>query len=676
MKFETLDLFEIPGHELSELLSRRKPENEIERFIFRARFEGSDCVTRVFKKSLPKPLGAQIRQLVMEGQAAGGLPEELREVLGGYGFRNLVGTVKGFPEIRDGGLASYEGQFFPYVTTDWSPGRSIEQITGFHPDQSRHILLGLLGLLETLHQNHLAYGDLKPGNVMVDREDVFLVDFDTIRLVPKDDAPVPCTHLTRGWCAPEQNPEDPESPKLLYLASDVFSFGKLIESLLDFRQPQGHWHTATQACLRRNPLDRPQTSTLRAFLHAGQGTLGRWDGEPFDEATERIPDPVQPEPSVVIPPASEKARSADQGDRPQSPSNVLTDLIRSLGLGKLVASLLGIGAMAWLGSFWLDDTDRKIRQAMKDYKTIRELHTPETLDALVEQVDSAVDKRATGRRLGYQALVKVWEQGWGSSTKVWDELARYQYGEAEKLSRQALAEERSTSALLAAGLLNSGACRKKPLEEKEARKEHCELALEYLDEAFATNGRRSHREWLAVEIQWVAAMTEVTLARSLAEDFGLKNQAMMHYENVSDRCTSVKKILKSAPINSYPLAKSCLLATGSLRALDDYVSWGGWMIDFDLDLRGEVSRQTKQRLVTSLDVQCSQRIDFNKGKPISDPRARGDITDLCRYLGAATLGCFRDAEQYWRLKDPSLSKLWQKARQAIRDGVKTSRCLN
>lgn len=108
-----------------------------------------------------------------------------------------------------------------------------------------------------IHVMGISHRDLKPDNILVTRSghDAKIIDFGNGDC---NDAVYYKQSLgTSEFGAPEQ-----QSPSEGDQASDVYSFGKLLEILL----PERRYRSVIRACLQEDPEDRPQMAEVAAML--------------------------------------------------------------------------------------------------------------------------------------------------------------------------------------------------------------------------------------------------------------------------------------------------------------------------------------------------------------------------------------------------------------------------
>ena len=257
---------------------------------------------------------------------------------------------------------------------------------------------------------------------------------------------------------------------------------------------------------------------------------------------------------------------------------------------------------------------QKVWESLKSFKTVKDMNTEKELAGIARRSDSVTAIAETGFALGVRALAKVWEQGWTYSARRrgWSEPL---FDEGRRYAEEALAKKRTPEALLALGLLYSGACRKMPDEKASERNEHCEEASKVLDEAERRNGTDHERDWLEIEILWTAVMTEDALGNHLTDTFRDDAGARRVYQRASDRCQKAWPRLPGAPINSRELAQECLLVTGKAWRFGAYLEWSDWLIKYDFRDHGQLRLSAKTDVFRSVDHGCRDILVPSKGPP-------------------------------------------------------------
>jgi serine/threonine protein kinase len=307
------------------------------RQVWQTRYAGRDCVTRILTADTLDPVFAgTIRSIVLRGQGSlVGLSDNVALTVEGYRVARRLDGAEGrgpsheaselpeeaehgamWPEVLDAGL-TLDG--LVYVTTAWVEGRPLHESQPVAPELRVPIVLGVARILSRLHRANIAYGDLKPQNLVISPKGaVSLIDLDTMREVPGPLLAVAACDLTRSYAAPEQTHK-----RHTYLASDLWAFGQLLFELFPEGPPPA-WRELADACRHPDPLGRPRTSAVVARLQRDDAVLLSWRNEPVRApvspppaalldtatervaevgATERVPDVAEPTPTLLEPDA-------------------------------------------------------------------------------------------------------------------------------------------------------------------------------------------------------------------------------------------------------------------------------------------------------------------------------------------------------------------------------------
>lgn len=290
----------VPGGHVAISILRQVPG---QRVVVRTRRETGDCTVLVLLTPVPTHFSSTLQGVVLRGRGSiEGLPAEVSRTLEGFRVRARIGVEPGLARVVDAGVlvpdegAEYDGPQppagygFAWVATAWVPGGTLDKVwPDLDRDQRHDALRGISERLARLHKYGVFYGDLKPGNVVINEDDgVVLIDMETLREVPGLEAPVRSLEYTPGYAAPEQ-----EALYEAYLASDVWSFGALaaaqwfgvppaeaVRSVTQglFPQPEGGpldppWPEVLQACLRPVPQSRPPAASVASLLDGQDLTL-------------------------------------------------------------------------------------------------------------------------------------------------------------------------------------------------------------------------------------------------------------------------------------------------------------------------------------------------------------------------------------------------------------------
>ncbi|RSS54894.1 bifunctional serine/threonine-protein kinase/ABC transporter substrate-binding protein [Streptomyces sp. WAC01280] len=316
-------------------------------------------------------LGAGGMGVVYLARSAGGAPVALKLIRAEHaadpGFRErfrrealaaeritgrwVVRVLGSDPEARE-----------PWLATEYVPGPSLAEAVGLHgalPEPTvRALGARLAAALVDMHAAGLVHRDVKPGNVLLALDGPRLIDFGIARsagatALTATDAMIG----TPGFLAPEQ--ARAAGAGEVGPASDVFSLGCVLAYALTGERPFGTGGVAAvvyrtvheapdltevpdtilplvEACLAKDPADRPTAAEVRAALGEAGNPAGDWlpPGLPalIAQRSSRVLDLPVPEPTMLV----------DTGP-PQGPSR------RRLLIGGSAAAVAGAGGLtAWL----------------------------------------------------------------------------------------------------------------------------------------------------------------------------------------------------------------------------------------------------------------------------------------------------------------------------------------
>jgi len=140
-------------------------------------------------------------------------------------------------------------------------------------DFSRQLIDGVA----FLHRCYIAHLDIKPGNIVVFKNRLLIIDFDISVRVDGLDALIDRWCGTPGWMAPEIGHED--GPVCLYnpIRADLWSCGRMLEYLASKDVVQDNWFKSlTKQLLNKDPQLRP------LFNMQSEATVARplsnWNG--------------------------------------------------------------------------------------------------------------------------------------------------------------------------------------------------------------------------------------------------------------------------------------------------------------------------------------------------------------------------------------------------------------
>jgi serine/threonine protein kinase len=144
----------------------------------------------------------------------------------------------------------------------------MDSVASFAPDQLNgkvaQVCWGLIKGVAYLHKFCIAHRDIKPDNLVVDRDFCLkIIDFDVAMEVNDEDEVVygPCG--TRGWMAPEMEEKSMYSP----IKADRWSTGQVLLYLLNtFREEDTVLRTTATKLTTHNPDQRSSMLQVAASL--------------------------------------------------------------------------------------------------------------------------------------------------------------------------------------------------------------------------------------------------------------------------------------------------------------------------------------------------------------------------------------------------------------------------
>ena len=193
-----------------------------------------------------------IIHVIDRGLTDGGMPYFIMEYVRGNDLRQLInrGTVEG----------TLEGTFEDALDGDFGLNRKID------------LVIQICKALSYAHRNGVIHRDVKPENILIDREgNVRVLDFGIAQLFYKDNWTAQQTQpdMIMGTIA-YMSPEQQDDPSRVSYASDLFSLGAVMYELFTGKRPYGRFKAPTEInpaipkpleeaihrCLEPNPLER------------------------------------------------------------------------------------------------------------------------------------------------------------------------------------------------------------------------------------------------------------------------------------------------------------------------------------------------------------------------------------------------------------------------------------
>ncbi len=630
----------VPGHRILEVI-REVPGRRI---VLRTELDGVQCSTRVILDArLDARHAPLVAELVLRGRGSlAGMPEAVGLVLEGYRVAaRLPRDSRWWTHALAAGVTP---DHHAYVSTRWMEGTPLHEVSGpLHDDVRVPVLMGVAFILHELHSRQLVYGDLKAENLILSADGLpALIDLDTVREVPAENLPAVTRDLTRSWAAPEQHQHHS------YLASDIWAFAGLVESLSPGGAPPG-WRELLRACRHPDPLRRPQTRMVYEVISGERtGELLDWEGRPTPASagTERTERVGETPPGAEAPAVVRTERVADVGS--PSVTSVVAEQVREEGPSRpqlpscagvvvglfLVPLMLCVGGGLWLDQRYVDEANTAAEAALsglRAYKTRPELNRDtRQRKALRDNAQAAWEIRTTARAGAVYALALVWEQGWQDSGRTWNDAA---YLEA-KAHLDRISGSNEPEALLAAATLAGASCRLRRTEATAVG--DCSRSLDTLDRFFELLPDREDTRWLGVEGAWteVLVLTDEAYA---AGDARLPEAATILKRGL-DRCELTEGWLSWAPVNGPEMLQDCLVLAGLAPDFKRYFAWSRLLLATD-QVGGQPNADTLRHLYSAAGTGCDS-VKVTRGK-------RGDYfykgADWCLAVGHAARGARAEA---------------------------------
>lgn len=644
-----------------------------DRTVYAAQIGTVNVCVRVLYPILSVGFDELVRSVALDGRGSTvGLPTAVVDVLEAYRLRARLGPLAWLPHVlRAGVLAAQpgarDGQV--YIVTSWLDGQTLEEAAGaiVNTADQRALFCAIAQRLASLHAHQLAFGDLKPSNVIVSgppiAHKVGFIDLDTLREMPSDTGRVQTTSLTQEYAAPEQR-----TSRETCLASDVYAFGETLARTAERArwQPTSApwWRVAVDRCRSALPSDRPTATDLVTHLQTGTDLPTRtgpgWTTRVDEPSpTLYVPEPEdteQPAPAAASVLAREVSFAAAEPRWPvafEIPSSraptppparnarstwfdigLLTTIGLATAAGLFVSGLIVLGFVC--------ASQRSTEQACQRLADLRPRLAAQKVDAsknnrteLLSIIDAATQDLslcpddAVG--LGIQALARVWQQGWQNSgarmtPSVFEVLGPEVSSAAEKGEPEGLA---ARTAYASAG------CRL--LDTPATRDRWCQLSHESAIAYLGSNRGRAFG-WLDVEVRWADAMAALgQVQREVKDDpAGASDRA----RGMLDRCLLTAADMAAAPVNGPEMAETCLHLAGFAEDYGRFFGIASTLIDA-VSPAGGVDSRVLEKIYGSASRNCKgakvgkDRLPSLKGARTGD----GGWADWCRVAGAMAVGC-------------------------------------
>ena len=132
-------------------------------------------------------------------------------------------------------VGEHQGEHF--FSMEYVEGRSLTDLVhnaSISPTQAADFLKPVAEAIHYAHQRRILHGDLKPGNVLLDKQDKpYITDFGLAKRLGEDTRQSGAVEGTASYMAPEQAAGEEE----LTTASDVYGLGAILYSLLTAKPP-------------------------------------------------------------------------------------------------------------------------------------------------------------------------------------------------------------------------------------------------------------------------------------------------------------------------------------------------------------------------------------------------------------------------------------------------------
>ncbi|MFI6252312.1 serine/threonine-protein kinase [Streptomyces sp. NPDC051016] len=249
----------------------------------------------------------------------------------------------------------------PWFATEYVPGLTVDEavrLRGPLPAGALWLLLAeAAAQLSAVHAHEIVHRDVKPGNVMLVRDGVKLIDFGIARAA--DQARLTRSggsYGTQGFSAPEQQAgdEDVDAP------ADVYALGALLLFAASGRTPgvvpdteplravDADLAALVASCLATGPAARPTAAEVRAAAHAHlPAPAPSWPSEVMARIASRRAFATTPVGKLeTVPPPDRDAGPTSETVSPSSPSSPAPRLPRKRVLLIAAAAAIVLGAVA------------------------------------------------------------------------------------------------------------------------------------------------------------------------------------------------------------------------------------------------------------------------------------------------------------------------------------------
>jgi serine/threonine-protein kinase len=181
-------------------------------------------------------------------------------------------------KLLDGGVT---GERLPWFAMEYVEGEPIDRYcdrSRLTLDRRLRLFLAVCDAVQYAHRNLVVHRDLKPSNVLVTADgQVKLLDFGIAKLLVQGDASEPTlTQTGRRALTPEYASPEQVRGELVTVASDVYSLGVMLYSLLCGRRPyrlRGRLERDVERAVLEDPVEVPSVAaTQQPAAAAARGT--------------------------------------------------------------------------------------------------------------------------------------------------------------------------------------------------------------------------------------------------------------------------------------------------------------------------------------------------------------------------------------------------------------------
>ncbi len=257
------------------------------------------------------------------------------------------------------------------------------------------------------------------------------------------------------------------------------------------------------------------------------------------------------------------------------------------------------------------------------------------LDRAVAQARDALAAAPTPEAHGALALALVLHDGWHLRGRTWDEAA---FATVEQATRSAFVGPTRPETALARAIVEARACRLLSGDDPR-RAGFCRDALARFVELDGAL-RRDTRDWLRVEVGWMAAGFLDALAKD-DEVAGIDQGASDLLDQAVQLCGSARSSHGKGAVNDHVLRGVCLGVAGRAGALREYFAWARAIRAADEAAVGKLLDEHTELIFQSVGSPACWALPLSRanswGRPLPDPRDAAER--WCAAVGLYALDC-------------------------------------